>query len=210
MPLTLARRERHDLCDLAVLLGSDAPTLCDGWTAHQLLAHLFVREHRPLGAVGLLAPGLGGLTDRSMARAERIEHGVLAAKMREPGLTPYALKPVEVLANTLENLVHHEDLRRGQPDWQQRDLAPADLDTIWSSVSRMGGLMVRPAGVPVAIRRSDTGATKVLRKGDSPVTIGGPVVDVTLYLFGRSEVRDLTFEGPDDAVAKLKAADLGM
>lgn len=210
MPPTLARRERHDLCDLAVLLGPDAPTLCQGWTAHQLLAHLYVREHRPLGAVGLIVPGLSGLTDRSMARAERLGHDVLAARVREPGLTPYALKPVEVLANTLEYLVHHEDLRRGQPSWQPRTLSANDLDTIWTSVARMGRLLVRPAGVPVVIRRCDTGAAATLRGGDSPVTIVGPVVEVALYLFGRSEVRDVKFEGPDDAVARLQAAELGM
>lgn len=210
MPLTLARRERHDLCDLALRLGADAPTLCGDWTAHQLLAHLFVREHRPLGAAGLLVPGLGGLTDRSMARAEQTGLGELAAKVREPGFTPYALKSVEVLANTLEYVVHHEDLRRAQPDWQPRVLSGGDLDTVWGAVGRMGKLLVRPARVPVVIRRSDTGATTTLRGGDSPVTLTGPVVDVVLFLFGRTEVRDLTFEGPDDAVARLHGADLGM
>ena len=210
MSLNLARRERHDLCDLAVLLGADEPTLCGDWTVHQLLAHLFVREHRPIGAVGILVPRLGGLTERSMARAERLDLGVLAQKVREPGLTPYALKPVEVLINTLEYVVHHEDLRRAQPGWQPRTLSDGDLDTVWRTVARAGRLLVRPAGVPVVIRRSDTGATTTLRGGDSPVTCTGPVIDVALFLFGRTAVRDLSFEGPDDAIARLRGSDLGI
>ncbi|CAN5669286.1 TIGR03085 family metal-binding protein [soil metagenome] len=210
MPLSLARRERHELCDLAVLLGADAPTLCGDWTAKQLLAHLFVREHRPLSAAGLLVPGLGGITDRSMTRAERTDHGVLAETMREPGLSPFALKPVEVLANTLEYVVHHEDLRRAQPGWEPRSLSEGDLDTIWKAIGRMGRLLVRPAGVPVVIRRSDTGATSTLRGGEDPVTIDGPVVEVVLYLFGRSEVRDVSLEGPDEAVERVELADLGL
>ena len=56
MSRTLARRERHDLCDLALELGPDEPTLCGEWTTRELLAHLFVREHRPVSAAGILVP----------------------------------------------------------------------------------------------------------------------------------------------------------
>lgn len=204
---TLARRERHALCDDALALGAGSPTLCGSWTAIELVAHLWVREHRPLGALGVAVPGLGRLTDAAMARAVRTPFEELVAKVREPGLTPFALQPVDVLANTLEYLVHHEDLRRGVPAWEERTLPAEDLDEIWTAAARMGRLLVRRAGVPVTVRRSDTGAEKVLRGGDRPVVVSGPVVEVVLFLFGRDEVRDLSFDGPDDAVARLRGSD---
>ncbi len=207
---SLARRERHALCDLALALGADAPTLCGGWTAQDLVAHLLVRETRPLAALGIVVPPLSGLADRAMERVSRQGLPALVERLRHPGLTPYRLPPVERLANTLEYFVHHEDLRRAQAGWSPRPLPVADGDGLWSSVRIAGRALVRPAGVPVRIRRSDTGATATLRRGDDPVTVTGPPGEVVLHLFGRSEVRDLTFEGPDDRVAALRRADLGL
>jgi hypothetical protein len=54
MSASLARRERADLCDLALVLGEDAPTLCGGWDAKDLVTHLLVRERRPIGASGIM------------------------------------------------------------------------------------------------------------------------------------------------------------
>lgn len=210
MSPTLARRERHDLCDLALVVGADAPTLCGDWTAHRLIAHLHVREHRPLGALGILVPPLAGLTDRAMGRAERTDFGVLVEKVRSPGLTPYALKPVEVLANTLEYVVHHEDLRRADPSWAPRELSSGDLAAVWRAIGFMGRALVRPAGVPVVLRRTDTDDTVTLRRGAEPVTVSGSVIELVMLLFGRDQVRDVTFEGPDASVERLRGADLGL
>lgn len=44
---SFARRERLALCDTALLVGPDAPTLCDPWDVKALLCHLLVRERKP-------------------------------------------------------------------------------------------------------------------------------------------------------------------
>jgi uncharacterized protein (TIGR03085 family) len=206
----LARRERTALCDLALAVGPDAPTLCGDWDATDLVTHLIVRERSPIGAAGIVVPPLAGLTDRAMARYRRRDFGVLVEKLRSPGLSPYALPPLEKRLNTLEYVVHHEDLRRAQPDWQSRTLPPADLDLVWSLVRTGSSFLGRALPAPTVLRRADTGAEAVARKGDDPVTVTGPVVELVLFLFGRSAVRGLTFDGPDDAVAAVRAADLGM
>lgn len=206
---TLARRERHALCDLALVLGQDAPTLCGEWTAQDLVGHLLVREHSPLGALGIAVPTLAGLTDRAMARLARRDFATLVERLREPGLTPYALWPVEVLANTLEYVVHHEDLRRAQPGWEPREHTREDDDAIWTSIRIAGRALVRPAGVPVRIRRSDTGTEVALRGGDDPVTVVGTPTEVTLLLYGRAQLHDVTFEGAEERIAALRGADLG-
>jgi uncharacterized protein (TIGR03085 family) len=205
----LARRERHDLCDLALIVGEDAPTLCGDWTVKQLVAHLLVRENRPWAAAGIVVPPLSGLTERAMERMARKDFGVLVEKLRDPGLSMYRLPPAEVAFNTLEYFVHHEDVRRAQPGWEPRSLEPADLGLIWKLGRGSGRLMARRLGLPLRIRRSDTGAEAVLSSGDDPVVVSGPPGEVVLFLFGRDYARDLRFEGPADAVAKVQGADLG-
>lgn len=207
---SLARRERHALCDLALALGQDAPTLCGEWDAQQLVAHLLVRENHPLGAAGIVLPILGGLTDRAMARLGRRDFALLVEKVRDPGLTPYALPGVEQLLNTLELYVHHEDLRRAQPEWAPRQLARRDESLLWASIRVAGRGLVRPAGVPVTIRRTDTGATAVLRRGENPVVVSGLPSELILFLFGRRQLRGVGFAGPPDRVAKLRGSDLGI
>lgn len=209
MPPPLARRERHELCDLALSVGEDAPTLCGDWTVKDLVAHLLVRENRPWSAAGIVVPPLSGLTEKSMERMTRKDFGVLVEKLRDPGLTAYRLKPVEVALNTLEYFVHHEDVRRAQPDWERRDLDAHDVDLIWKLGRGSGRLMARRVGVPIRIRRTDTGAETTLAKGADPVVVSGPPGEVVLFLFGRDYARDLTFEGPPDAVARVRDADLG-
>ena len=40
----LARTERAALCNTALDLGADSPTLCEGWTVKDLVIHLLIRE----------------------------------------------------------------------------------------------------------------------------------------------------------------------
>ena len=209
MSTSLARRERHELCDLALTVGEDAPTLCGEWTVKQLIAHLLVRENRPWAAAGIVIPPLSALTEKSMERMARKDFGVLVETLRDPGLNVYRLPPAEVAFNTLEYFVHLEDIRRAQPGWEPRELTPADLGLIWKLGRGSGKLMARRVGVPLRIRRSDTGAEATLSKGDDPVVVTGPPAEVVLFLFGRDYARDLTFEGPAERVAEVRGADLG-
>jgi uncharacterized protein (TIGR03085 family) len=210
MSASLSRRERADLCDLALVLGEDAPTLCDGWDAKDLVTHLLVRERSPIGASGIMIDRLSGLTERAMARYRRQDFGVLVEKLRSPGLSPYALPPVDKAANTLEYLVHLEDLRRAQPDWQPRALAPADLDELWRQLRGGAVFLGRSLPVPTVFRRSDSGAEATMRNGADPVTVTGPVVDLVLFVFGRKVLVELDLTGPDDAVEAVRRADLGV
>jgi len=206
----LARRERHALCDLALSLGPDVPTLCGDWTARDLVAHLLVRENSLVGAAGIMVSPLAGLTERAMDRASRKPFPEMVATLHDPGLTPYRLPGVERLANTLEYFVHHEDLRRAQPGWSPRDLPAADADELWQLLKGAGKLASRRAGVPVGVRRAERPSEHAtLRRGDDPVTVTGTPSELVLYFFGRAQVRDVTFEGPPESVRRLQDADLG-
>jgi uncharacterized protein (TIGR03085 family) len=208
MTAYLALRERHEICDLALALGPDAPTLCEGWDAQDLVSHLLVRERNPISSLGNVVPPLAGLTERAMEHRRAKSFEVQVEKLRSPSPVLRAVRPLDRLINTFELVVHHEDLRRGQPDWEPRTLPAADVDLLWSQLSRAGSWFGRKLPVPTVVRCSDTGDSTVLRKGDRPVTVSGPVVELVMFLFGRSAVRDLTFEGDDDRIAALRSADL--
>ena len=205
----LALRERVELCDLALALGPAVPTLCEGWDAHDLVAHLLVRERDPISSLGNIVPPLAGLNERAMDKRRAGSFEVQVEKLRSPSPVLRVLRPLDKLINTFEFVVHHEDLRRGQDGWEPRDLPAGDLDTLWSQLSRGGAFFGRQLPVPTVLRRADTSATATLRKGEDPVAVTGPVVELALFLFGRSAVRDLTFDGPEERVAALRAADLG-
>jgi len=204
---SLARRERADLCDLALEVGADSPTLCSGWTAKDLVVHLLVRERSPLGGAGIVASPLAGFTRRSSERYAERDHTALVDRLRSPG-GMFAIPVVDKAANTFEYLVHHEDLRRGRPGWEPRELDPADVDALWAQLRKGIVFVGRKLPRPTVLRRGDTGDSVVARKGGEPVTITGDVVEIVLFLFGRDATRGLTFEGPDEAVDAVRAADL--
>ena len=206
---SLARVERQQLCDAALAVGPDAPTLCGDWDVRDLLAHLLVRERSPLGAAGIQVAPLSPLTDRAMDRATSREFPALVEAVRK-ARTPLALPLVDDVVNTLEFFVHHEDIRRAQPGWAPRALSRAEESALWTAIKVGGRGLVRPAAVPVTIRRADGGATAVLRGGADPVVLTGLPSEIVLFLFGRRQTRGLSLTGPDTAIAALRAADLGL
>jgi uncharacterized protein (TIGR03085 family) len=129
---SLARRERLALCDTALRAGPDAPTLCAPWDVRHLLCHLLVRERNPVAAVGVAVPPLSGLTERAMASLARTDFDVLVDRFRRPWIVPFALPGVEQVIDTLEFFVHHEDIRRAQPQWAPRSLTESDEGTVWA------------------------------------------------------------------------------
>lgn len=206
--IPFARRERQALCTAALEAGPEAPTLCEGWTVRDLVCHLLVRERVPWAAPGIVIPALAGLADRATASLRRRPFVLLVERLADTRRTPLAIDGVERAVNTLELFVHHEDIRRGRPGWAPRALDPADEAELWRQLSGMGRLLARPAGVPVVI--SDGSRTATLRRGPEPVTITGPVGELTMFLFGRHELGSLSFDGPPDAVAKVRSASFGM
>ncbi len=205
----LARDERQRLCDLALELGPDAPTLCGDWNVQELLAHLLVRERSVL-AVGIVISPLAGLTERAMERAQRPGLAAMVARLRSTRFTPVWLAQVDTLVNTMEYFVHHEDIRRAQPSWEPRELSSYEQGQVWGGLKVTGKGLVRPAGVPVILQRSDKDSLAVLRAGDDPVTVTGLPSELTMFVYGRAQHRGLEYAGPPDRIAALKGASFGL
>ena len=207
----LANSERAALCDTALAVGADRPTLSGEWTVKDLVVHLLLREGSP-AAIGIVVAPLSRLADAASARIGRRSLPELVAKLRSgpPRLSPFAISKIDELANTLEFFVHHEDIRRAQPDWSPRDLGAETERTLWSSVGMPGRALTRKAPVGVRIEDSTTGESKVLKKGAETVTVQGPPAEVVLYLFGRSAQARVELLGDPGAVARLQATSLSM
>lgn len=207
----LARTERAALCDLALELGPDAPTLSGEWTVKDLVVHLLVREGSP-AAVGIVVPPLSSLTDAASRRIARDDLPVLVERLRKgpPLWSPFRPGLLDRVLNTLEYYVHHEDVRRAQDGWEPRVLDRRAETALWKAIRVAGRGLVRDAPVGVVIERSDTGEREVLRNKPGAVTVRGLPSEVVLFVYGRQPQARVDLDGVDSDIALLTGADLGV
>ena len=205
----LAQTERSELCDLALQLGEDQPTLCGDWTVKDLVVHLVLREQSP-AAVGILVPPLSGLTDAASRRLARTDFAVLVERLRggPPRWSPVALPPVDAAVNTLEYLVHHEDVRRAQPTWSPRDLDDNAERAVWRALRTMARLLARRVPAGVVLEDSLSGARLAASHGEGRTVVRGRPSEIALYLYGRKDQADV--ESTGDAPDAVEDAPLGL
>lgn len=209
--MSLAQSERSALADLFLELGPDAPTLDEGWTTADLLAHLLVRERRPDGALGVFLPPLAGWTEKVTAgfKAQPWAPSVQLYRSGPPAWNPMGWGKIDELANASEMFVHHEDARRGSAGWQPRELDKAQTDELRGMLSSsLVRAMVRKSPVGV---RADTGSGPVLtlKAGEPSVTLSGAPGEILLWLSGREACR-VELTGADADVAALQQVNRSM
>ena len=186
----------------------DAPTLCSGWAARDLLAHLVVRESRPDAAPGIVVPFLSGYTDRVQNSYARGDYAALVDRFAggPPWWSPFRL--VEGLANTAEFFVHHEDVRRAIDGWEPRTLPPALRDALLTTLKRVAKPALR--SVPARVTLVDPRAGELLTTGAGPtVTVTGDVGELVVFCFGRDAAR-LDIDGATDVVDAVRGASRGI
>lgn len=207
----VAARLRHELSDLLDIVGPDAPTLCEGWATRDLAAHLVVRESRPDAAAGILVKAAASYGDRVRRRVADRPWPELVDDVRSgpPRLSPMRLRGLDDLTNTIEFFVHLEDVRRARPETPIADLDPVVEAALVRLVKRGARLLARRS--PVGLVLSMVGHDEVVaKKGQPSVTITGSPGDIVLFLYGRSSVSRVEFDGPADAVEQLKATKFGV
>ncbi|CCK30778.1 hypothetical protein BN159_6399 [Streptomyces davaonensis JCM 4913] len=204
---TFAKRERLLLADLLEAEGPEAPTLCEGWTTRDLAAHVVVRERRPDAAGGILIKPLAGRLERVMAEFTDKPYEELIQLIRTgpPRFSPFSLKQVEEMSNTVEFYVHTEDVRRARPDWTPRELDTVFQNALWVRLERTARLMGRGSPTGLVLRRPN-GQTSVAHRGTPVVTVTGEPSELLLFLYGRQNSAEVELEGDKDAVAKLHEA----
>ncbi len=204
-PDGLAQQERNTLCDLFVVRGSDAPTLCEGWLTADLAAHLVVRERRPDSGPGLVWPPLAGYTDkvRRAVRDRTPWEKLIETVRRGP---PLLLRPFDGPMNTVEFFIHVEDVRRAQDGWEPRPISPELADALWARVGP-GGMAKR---VPAAIVITSPGRADKERGTGPRLTLAGDPGELTMFGAGRQRAARVEISGDAVLVDQLRAASLGI
>ena len=211
--MSYATDERRALCALLDKTGPDAPTLCEGWTTGDMAAHLVLRERRPDAAAGVAGGPLAGYTARVQQRLrDRIPFPDLVRMIRSgpPRLSVMALPGVDERANSVEYFVHHEDVRRGAPGWEPREISRGEADMLWHRL-RLARFMLRKAPVGVELARDDIEdgdgpAYRITARNATPaVTVVGSPAELTLWVMGRRTAARVRMDGTEAAVSKLAA-----
>jgi uncharacterized protein (TIGR03085 family) len=211
--MTHARDERVAVCALLDDVGPDSPTLCEGWQTSDLAAHLVLRERRPDAGIGILGGPLAAYTSRVQAALKtRTPYPQLVELIRTgpPRLSPFGLPGVDERANFVELFVHHEDIRRAQPDWQPRDLDPAESDVLWDRL-KIARFLLRKVPVGVELARTsgspNGGRLRITARARTPmVTVSGSPAELTMWVMGRTAAAHVQLDGSDADVAALRSA----
>jgi uncharacterized protein (TIGR03085 family) len=211
--MTHTRDERLALSALLTDLGPGQPTLCAGWQTGDLAAHLVLREHRPDAGAGVMGGPLAGYTRRAQARLARktpFPDLIELIRTGPPRLSVFGLPGADERLNLVEYFVHHEDLRRAQPDWQPRELSPGLAGELWARL-RLARLMLRKAPVGIELVRADApaqgdGRVRLTVKARTPVvTVTGTPAELTMWAMGRTSAADVQLTGSDADVAALRS-----
>ena len=202
--MTWVEAERRSLAVAFRDADPAAPTLCAGWTARHLCAHLVQRQDSVLRNIwdqvttkvpgeerfmrrlvdsARTAPGYAALVDRFAAGPSRRS---LMGRFDEA-------------LNLLEYVVHHEDLRRGSGPVTPRDLPAAEVEELWRRAMPVLKRAYRKAPVGVELA-PDVGSASSVRSGSTTVSLAGSPVDLILHAFGRHAAADVRVHGSSDAV----------
>lgn len=201
----LISNERTELVNTLHHVDPTAPTLCEGWQARHLVAHLILRETSPLTAAGVIG---GPLEQRTNLKTNELADSLTEKLRYEQAIERFAHLPgylkmrhrfpsADRKMNLIEYFVHIEDVRRAGGQHEPRELSREVQEAIWSDVRSRAKLMAGknyPHGLVLeAPGYVDMTCTVVKPKDNIPATIlSGEPAELALYLFGREEVAQVS------------------
>lgn len=191
-----ANVERRHLAALMRRVGPDAPTLCEGWNARDLAVHLVIRDGRPDAAVGIFAPKLPVLGSHYKSVESKYMdmpwEELVDLVERPPLHSPGRWSPVDKRMNTGEFFIHHEDVRRAQPQWHARQLLHDEQKDLWNILKLMGPALLRKESNSVVLLANGFGAVRGGKRSARRVDlVRGEPSELLLWAFGRKEQADV-------------------
>jgi uncharacterized protein (TIGR03085 family) len=169
-----------------------------------------MRERRYDAAPGIMLRALHGHAEHvRLALAEHPYPDLLAMVRNPPWWSPAALPILDDAINTMEFFIHHEDVRRGQPGWSPRELAPELEAALWRRIKGLAKLHLRRVPAAVVLHAPGYGETRAGRGGPD-VRITGSPGELTMFTSGRQRAARVQLTGPEAVVGKLRTARLGL
>jgi uncharacterized protein (TIGR03085 family) len=108
--------------------------------------------------------------------------------------------------NAVEFFIHVEDLRRAQPGWEPRTLAPELDDALWARLGP-GGMAKQ---VAATVELASPGRERK-EKGVGPrLVVQGDPGELTMFGSGRQEASRVEIEGDEELASRLRHARLGV
>lgn len=193
--MTLARRSRAQLCDAFEEFGPLAPTLAGDWKTQDLAAHVWIREHRPSAAVGILVQRFAERTQRLQTEAlHTMGYEEIVRQLRTPALL---FRPVDRFVNGAELAIHLLDVLK--PQDRQADFSEDDQRQLW----KLAGMLARRAKVDARLNLQ-WGSRAVARgRGDHTVHLVGAPSELVYFLSGRTHDADVELVGEPEIVEQL-------
>src|SRR5579884_2213300 len=187
--MNAAQRERAALVDTLRTVGPDAPTLCAGWTARDLAAHLVVRERRLDATLGIALPMLADYTDKVQAKTAQAHSWEELVEMVASGPPLYSpFKLLDPVVNVGEMFIHHEDVRRAVDGWQPRTLDQSIIAALRRPLGLMSRMTLGKAPAQVHLQTPDGQRIGRVGRGEV-VTVTGEPPELLLFVSGRDEAR---------------------
>lgn len=183
MSSALRDRQFRVLCDVLDQVEPAAATWCEGWTAHDLAAHIWILKRDPLGWPGVAVPRLG------MGRAARVKgrwsYGGLVARLRRQSgaIAAMPLDRFEDHRHALgEYWMHTQDVARPQGI----DQPPVDdelAEALWLRVQRAAPLLHRRVRGLTLVHAD--GRRVTVTRGTPTLRVIGTPAELMCWAYGR-------------------------
>ncbi|MDO4687015.1 MAG: TIGR03085 family metal-binding protein [Corynebacterium sp.] len=205
--MSFSATERSALAALMSTLGPEHPTVLPGWTTHDLLVHLVVREQRPDAAVGILVPAFARHLHNVEEHYKQQDFHELLAQWAAGPRRYNPMKYVDPYVNALEHFVHHEDVRRSLPDWRPREFSESEQQALHRSLSVIAKVLLGKSRVPVVLEPQ--GLPRILvsdrrgvaEDGSDVAHVSGPIGELILWAYYREAV-GIELSGPADKIVR--------
>jgi len=213
----LRARERAEFVAMLRAVDPAAPTLCAGWSAGDIAAHVAVSEQAfgvPLFVFNGIRRVLPARLTRRLIDGSRSTGERLNARMTARGWSevlrrledgPPRLFGFGTLAQlrVVEEWIHHEDVRRGA-GLPARAADQAYEEVLWQAgicVARFPEFELGREGLEL-----DAGDGRRFVVGEAPVRVraSGAIGELLLYLAGRSDAADVSVVGDEAAIRSLQ------
>jgi uncharacterized protein (TIGR03085 family) len=191
--ISTASEQRKALVSALRSVTSDAPTLCQGWSAEELALHIVVRDSRPDLAVGQKLPLVGAKARNTLERLKAGGYRALVDRVAAgpPPYFPQTLGPVDAAMNTLEFYIHTEDVLRAQPDFemsQRREISEELRKRIWQHAALTFFVMAaRKQNRRITFFSPGYGATTRGPATAPLMMVHGTPEELTLWASGRAD-----------------------